>query len=327
MFHPAKTLLPILLLIGLSTGIAFAAPDKNISVGQSIADQIGVTMQEDPKADGGSYWRVRNDFQIFIAPDVPRGEIRRAVMLEPEEEKANKPGRDTVVVGLGLPYLVKVGQIKSIRYTLRTPTATPAGVNLSLRIYTARDSDPTLKTNDGAFFQRRLISEPLYIKDYKAQIPDGRWGTAATDHAVSPLLWYDYPRTPAGFVTAPTLAQLQNADYEQTWQDFSPQAKGSVPTDSCAMAESVVKYISVMTYHNEGSWKDFKGDLDSIRIELVTGESFLVDLGAKEGTTEAVSDNSLVITAGTVLIVFLVVVFLVEKKRRAREAARIAVGS
>lgn len=323
MRHTAHILLAACALIGLFTQFARAGQEKTINVGQSIADEIGVTVRDENKADGGSCWRVGTDFQIFLAPDLPRGQTQTQVMTEPEETKAKKPGRPTVIVGLGMPYLVKVGQIKSIQYTIRVPKATPSNVHLSLRLYTAPDSDARLK-NDGEFFQRRLIAEPLYVKDYATYFQENRWGTARTDHPVAPMIWYDYPRTPAGFVTAPTLAQLQNADDSMTWRDFSPQAKGSLPEDSCAMGESIVKYISVMTYHNEGSWKDFKGDLDSMRVELVTGEVVVVDFGKTDGTTLPAGNALELSLAGAGFLVFLIVVIVAEKKRRASDAARIA---
>jgi hypothetical protein len=316
-----KTTLAITVLLGAAMSTLAAEP--TIQVGQSIAEAEGVTVLEETRAEGGSAWRVGNDFQVFLAPDLPRGELHRELMQEPEDKKADKPGHVTCVVGLGFPYLVKVGQIKSIKYTWRTPK--PASiVNLSLRIYTAIDSDRTLETNDGPFYQRRLISEPVYVNHYREQFPDNRWGAASTDHPVSPLLWYDIPHTPPGFNSAPTLAQLQNGSYDHTWRDFIPEGKNSAPVDSYAYGDSVVKYISVMSYHNEGAWTGFKGDLDSVRVELTTGEVRVVDFGKADGTTAPEGNGGLVSWSAIFLVGFGAAVFVVEKKRRKAEAAQIA---
>jgi len=333
MLHLAKIF--VVLCVACCVQSVFAKGELMVNVGKSVAEVEGVDIREESRTEGGSFWRVGNDFQIFLAPDLPRGELQYQDILEPEEVKAGKPKR-TAIIGLGLPYVTKLAQIKSIRYTVRVPTPpAPAGaaasvvpvsnvpnVHLALRIYTQKDSDPTLGPNDGPFFQRRLISEPMYMHEYAAQVPLGRWSTVQTDHAVSPLLFYDMGRTPPGFFSAPTLVQLQRGGYDRSWRDFLPAARGEPPVDSYAYGDSVVKYISLMTFHNEGLWKNFKGDLDTLRLELITGEVVLVDFGSEEGTRAPAGTGSLIAWGAIVGVCVIGLIVWCEKKRRKGEAAR-----
>ena len=349
----------IISLLLCTSAIALAEPVK-FNVGKTPAQELGVEVADDEEASAGGYWKVQNDFEIFLSPKLPRGEVHR------------EDGR--FVVGLGLGDGVKISDIEAIRYSVRT-AGTPYNVNVMLALYTEPGSDPNLKGDDETWYQRRAASEPLYCRNYKQVFPVNRWGVADTAHKTSPMLFFDTKHSPPGFSNGPTLAILQSAGYAQTWRDLSPDAYSGPGTDTIAYGQMVLKYISLSTYKSEGNWKDFKGDLDTFTVELKSGQSVTVDFAVTDGTTlpppkpmapkpEPVkpepakpvvpaapkpvvkpvtppvaaavvsdalepkssksTDNSLWIALGAAgLVAFGVIVFLTEKKRRKREATEL----
>lgn len=290
-------------------GRAVQAVPREVILGTDVANKVGAKVVAEPGPEQQGFWRVGENFRIFLAPHQPAGVV--------------SINQERVFVGLGLASSPRIEQIKRIAYMTRTGPM-PAHVNVVLNIYTELDSDPQLGGNDANWYQRCLNGEPLYSKDYGSSFEDNIWNTFATDHPRSPLLFYDSAHSPPGFSTAPTLEQIQKASYADTWASLVQPVPKNAQADSYAYKNMKVEAISLFT--SQGSnWTGFKGDLAQLQIELANGESVLVRFTSAASAAEAAvkdeSKHDLMLLGGSAVAALLVLLLLAIRWKRSNGRA------
>lgn len=254
---------------------ASTAAERELRLGADVAGMVGAeaVSQRDGDCTAETFWRVGENFEIYLSPTLPEGVVEK------------QDGR--VVVGLGMQDAPPIASIARVVYETRTGK-TDHNVNVMLAIFTIPGSDPALGPDDGAWFQRRIHAEPLYIRNFGTWFEPDRWVTFGTDDPVAPLGFYDPNHGPAGYAQPPTLDQLQNAtSYEQVWSQWWRECGSRVPEDSYRYGNMAVGHFALMTA-GEGYWKNFKGDLKRITITTMERESITVHFGGT-GTAAAVA--------------------------------------
>ena len=257
-----------------SVGSAAAADAAtSVRLGDRLASHLGAKTIYDgiSGAENNSYWQIGESFGVLFSPTDELGKL------------AQVDGR--VSVGLGLGKQPKLRDLKRLAYTTRTGD-TPANVEVTLRAYTALNADAKLGANDGDWYQRALCCEPLYFKiangTYDEVFRDGRWCTFATDHAEAPMTFYDSDHGPRGY-TGPNLEQIKEAGKDNLWTEFGQTAEWK--ETSYAYGDSPICMFAISTSTDEQNWKDFSADIDTLTIELTSGESVTVHFDRGEGDT------------------------------------------
>lgn len=228
------------------------ATHQVIDLGPAAASDAGATAVYDPSsgAHDDAYWQVGEGLWIWLEP----GDL-----------------------GLGP---VDIGNVSRVRYTTYTGP-TEANVDVAFQFYTKPDSDTTLGGNDTSWYQRMLKTEPLYSADYDSNFPDNTWNTFDSDHSVASMLWYDgYGHTNAGWYDAPTLADIEDATYQDLWSDI-PNSGGDDTSYNYSNLE--IKSF-VLATSTGGNWDGFEGRLDQLVIDFDNGDSLTANFVPEPAT-------------------------------------------
>ena len=161
-----------------------------------------------------------------------------------------------------------IGDIASVEYYSKNEPVNPAlaspGVDFGLYIYTP-------PVGGTGWYGERLTAEPLYSQ--QRSDPDNQWNFWSTSSPTNTLTWYSsHHNVDAGWSGAPTLAQMQAADFR--WSDYT--SKAGVDTN-------VVNYsameIMAFKFGTGTAWSSqFNGWLDAVTINFKDGSRIVLDL-------------------------------------------------